>query len=203
PGCAIDQHELLAIRLADLRGLPRRAPLRPRRVRAAGSRRARRHARRAIQGGPGEGSGSRSLAARRRGRCRTAARRCGAASMNAAALVNALVARGMDAAETDGKVALFTSVLDAHRLLRASAPQHVWWVPGRLEVFGKHTDYAGGRTLVCCVPRGFAVAASPREDEIVRVVDAARGERHTVTLSARTESYSGWRHYVEVTVQRL
>jgi len=123
--------------------------------------------------------------------------------MNAAALVNALVARGMDAAETDGKVALFTSVLDAHRLLRASAPQHVWWVPGRLEVFGKHTDYAGGRTLVCCVPRGFAVAASPREDEIVRVVDAARGERHTVTLSARTESYSGWRHYVEVTVQRL
>jgi galactokinase len=124
--------------------------------------------------------------------------------MNAAALVNALVTRGMAASETDGKVSLFTSVLDAHRLLRASAPQHVWWVPGRLEVFGKHTDYAGGRTLVCAVPRGFAVAASPRDDEMVRIVDARRGgERHTVNLLGRPESYSDWRRYVEVTVQRL
>ena len=69
-----------------------------------------------------------------------------------------------------------------------AAPQHAWWVPGRLEVFGKHTDYAGGRTLVCCVPRGFAVVASPREDHIVRVVDALRGERHTVELSGAPAS---------------
>lgn len=49
-------------------------------------------------------------------------------------------------------------------------------VPGRIEVLGKHTDYAGGRSLLCPVDRGFAVAAAPREDGTVRLVDAGRGE---------------------------
>lgn len=53
-------------------------------------------------------------------------------------------------------------------------------VPGRIEVLGKHTDYAGGRSLLCPVDRGFAVAAAPREDGAVRLVDAGRGE--TVVL---------------------
>jgi len=29
------------------------------------------------------------------------------------------------------------------------------FVPGRIEVLGKHTDYAGGRSLVCATERGF------------------------------------------------
>jgi galactokinase len=75
-------------------------------------------------------------------------------------------------------------------------------VPGRLEVFGKHTDYAGGRTLVCAVPRGFGVAASSRGDGIINVVDARNNER--VTLQpARDESFSGWRNYVHVVARRL
>jgi len=123
--------------------------------------------------------------------------------MNAATLAGTLVSRGLDPAEREAKQAMFSAVLEAHRMIRPAAPQHAWWIPGRLEVFGKHTDYAGGRTLVCCVPRGFAVVASPREDRIVRVVDALRGERHTVELSGAPASYSGWRQYVEVTAHRL
>jgi galactokinase len=123
--------------------------------------------------------------------------------VNAPALARALVACGMDARELDLKVPLFTSILETHRMLRPAPPRHAWWVPGRLEVFGKHTDYAGGRTLVCCVPRGFAVVASARDDGIVRVVDAWRGERHTVALAGGEASYSGWRQYVQVTAGRL
>ena len=50
-------------------------------------------------------------------------------------------------------------------------------MPGRIEVFGKHTDYAGGRSLLAAVPRGFAVAASPRNDGRVRVMDVRYGTR--------------------------
>ena len=30
-----------------------------------------------------------------------------------------------------------------------------FFVPGRIECLGKHTDYAGGRSLICAVELGF------------------------------------------------
>ena len=49
-----------------------------------------------------------------------------------------------------------------------------WFVPGRIEFLGKHTDYAGGPSLVCAVERGFSVEASPRQDRLVRIRDENR-----------------------------
>ena len=43
------------------------------------------------------------------------------------------------------------------------------FVPGRIEVFGRHTDYAGGRTIVCAINRGFLFAAAPRADRRIRM----------------------------------
>ena len=51
------------------------------------------------------------------------------------------------------------------------------FVPGRIEVLGKHTDYAGGRSLTCAAERGFAVAYLPREDTRLRVVDGGWAPR--------------------------
>ena len=34
-----------------------------------------------------------------------------------------------------------------------------FFVPGRIEVMGKHTDYAGGRSLLGAVSKGFCVVA--------------------------------------------
>ena len=116
-------------------------------------------------------------------------------------LADALVDRGLPACERDGKQALFTGVLETWRMTRPDGPQACWFVPGRLEVLGKHTDYAGGRTLVAAAPRGFAVAASPRDDTTVRVVDAWRGE--SLVLDSSTERLSGWRNYVQTAVRRL
>ncbi len=82
--------------------------------------------------------------------------------MKGAALVDRLIEKGLDPADRAGKEALFTTVLDGFATGHSGHPRHAWWVPGRIEVFGKHTDYAGGRTLVCPVPRGFAVVAAPR-----------------------------------------
>jgi len=49
-------------------------------------------------------------------------------------------------------------------------------VPGRIEVLGKHTDYAGGRSLLCAVERAICIVARPRRDRTVRLVDADSGD---------------------------
>jgi galactokinase len=126
---------------------------------------------------------------------------------------SALVERGLDRAELAAKGSLFESVLRAFGHLDAGSPLHVFWVPGRLEVFGKHTDYAGGRTLVCAIPRGFAMAVGARDDGRVHVVDAVRKGSVTLPVAAReldaaaahdaAPGFTGWRHYVEVVVRRL
>jgi len=122
--------------------------------------------------------------------------------MTGASLAASLVTRGLDPRELDAKQSLFDLVLGAFRALTGDAPRHAWWAPGRLEVFGKHTDYAGGRALVGAVPRGLAVAAGPRGDGTIHVVDARRGDR--LRLAASQEAaFTGWRHYVEVIGRRL
>ena len=50
------------------------------------------------------------------------------------------------------------------------------FTPGRIEIFGKHTDYAGGHSLLAAVPRGIALVARPRQDGIVRVGDIFDGQ---------------------------
>ena len=51
-----------------------------------------------------------------------------------------LVAAGLDAADAADKRTLFARVLAAWRAGGQGEPTRAWWVPGRLEVFGTHTD---------------------------------------------------------------
>jgi galactokinase len=72
----------------------------------------------------------------------------------------------------------------ARSALGASAANaSCWWVPGRVEFLGKHTDYAGGPSLLCAIERGFAIAAVPRADTHITIIDAATGDRAETTLS--------------------
>jgi galactokinase len=43
------------------------------------------------------------------------------------------------------------------------------FVPGRVEILGKHTDYAGGRSLLMAVSKGFRLVAAGRDDDIIRI----------------------------------
>jgi galactokinase len=81
-------------------------------------------------------------------------------------------------------------------------PAWRWHVPGRIEIFGKHTDYAGGASLVATVPRGFTVVAAPRDDRRVRVIDA-RHEVETVVDVDDPTPCRGWANYATVTAHRL
>ena len=75
-------------------------------------------------------------------------------------------------------------------------------VPGRLEVFGKHTDYAGGRSLVCAVPRGITMTADQTTDGRAVIVDLSNNEQ-AVFSSAGDGPSDGWRRYPQTVVRRL
>ncbi len=89
--------------------------------------------------------------------------------------------------------------------LGATSPDELaYFVPGRIEVLGKHTDYAGGRSLLCAVDRGFAVVAHPRSDSLVHVTDVQRGESRTLSLeSAEAPVQGDWGTYVAAVARRL
>ena len=82
----------------------------------------------------------------------------------------------------------------------ALAPLHA----GRIEIFGKHTDYAGGHSLLAAVPRGITLAARKRSDGIVRVGDIFDGQVIEVDPSKPAPAhYRGLQRYVHVVAHRF
>ena len=49
-----------------------------------------------------------------------------------------------------------------------------WRVPGRIEVLGKHTDYAGGRVLVGAIDHGITVRATLGGEGVVCLLYTSR-----------------------------
>lgn len=79
-----------------------------------------------------------------------------------------------------------------------------WWVPGRIEVLGKHTDYGGGRSLLCTVERGFHVVAAPRGDGVVCLADASTRSSLTASLDPATPQRPGhWSDYPISVIRRV
>ena len=110
---------------------------------------------------------------------------------------------GLGAEDAERRAALLDHVATRFVALVGAPPEARWFVPGRIEVFGKHTDYAGGRSLLAAAPRGFAVVMRPRPDAVVRVLDARDQQVGMVTLDRPAPSPRGWQNYVTVVARRL
>ncbi len=114
-----------------------------------------------------------------------------------------LAQAGFDAADVTARLALFDRAIAAFVKTTNRPPSWGWFVPGRIEIFGKHTDYAGGRSLVAAVPRGFALVAGSRADGVVSAHDA----RWDVAMDVRPpddgRSFKGWANYVAVVARRF
>ncbi|CAE8653446.1 unnamed protein product, partial [Polarella glacialis] len=88
-------------------------------------------------------------------------------------------------------------------------PCRAFWVPGRIEVVGKHTDYAGGRSLLCAINRGFCVVTVDRQDTLLRAVSlqfesGSEDSVVEVALDPNLEVRSDhWSNYVSTAVRRL
>jgi galactokinase len=79
-----------------------------------------------------------------------------------------------------------------------------FWVPGRIEFLGKHTDYAGGRSLLCPIDRGIRLTATRRDDDRVRVTDKRSGETVECVLDPNVERPRGhWANYPFTVARRI
>lgn len=131
----------------------------------------------------------------------------GGAPPDATAIRTRLTTAGMSAPAAE-RVARRLEALAA-RLPARDEPPRLWWVPGRIELLGKHTDYAGGRSLLCAVERGFAVAVAPRADDLLALHDARTGEDETLRLAPDADAPAGvpgdppLRRYAGTVVRRL
>jgi galactokinase len=85
-----------------------------------------------------------------------------------------------------------------------SAPARAWWVPGRIEVLGKHTDYGGGRSLLATLCRGIHWIAAPTRDGRIEIVDAGTGATCEIALDADVPHRPGhWSDYVISVARRI
>jgi len=115
-----------------------------------------------------------------------------------------LIELGLSEPEATAKARLYESADNA--LDSMGADKHRWslWVPGRIEVLGKHTDYAGGRSLVCALERGFCVRAAPRRDSVVRACSLDKLATFETDLVTPVAGQRGsWTQYVATVVSRL
>ncbi len=120
------------------------------------------------------------------------------------AIENALLAAGVSELRARVQAVMFATVESA-LVDRGVAPVHRVSVPGRIEVLGKHTDYAGGRSLLSAVERGFTAVSAPRKDRLVRLIDVGRGDEVTLSLDPRAEPRNSphWAIYPAAVVRRL
>jgi galactokinase len=116
-----------------------------------------------------------------------------------------LIAAGMSGTEARLKADWFDQLENALAQDGVAAGRaRAYWIPGRLEFVGKHTDYAGGRSLCCAIERGISLLAVPRTDCRLRVRDIRSGDvlRTAVDADARAEPGS-WGNYVTTVARRI
>ena len=86
----------------------------------------------------------------------------------------------------------------------SAAQLTAFFVPGRIEVLGKHTDYAGGRTIVATLERGFCVVVAPRNDRLIRVTAVVGDNTAEFPLSPDLVPITGdWSNYPMTAARRI
>lgn len=85
-----------------------------------------------------------------------------------------------------------------------SEERRTLFVPGRIELFGKHVDYGGGPSLTCAVAAGIHAEYEPLARPVLEVEDMHTGRRARMPL--RRDARPGGAHggaYVAAVARRL
>ena len=78
------------------------------------------------------------------------------------------------------------------------------FVPGRIEVLGKHTDYCGGHSLVAAAQRGICFLAVRRDDAIIRAIAPDLDDKCEFVLAEDIEPTVGhWSNYPMTLARRV
>ncbi len=123
--------------------------------------------------------------------------------MDMDAAAESLTQAGMSQVEADRKSGLL-GVLSNTLASLSGGEARAYFVPGRIEVLGKHVDYAGGRSLTCATEQGFCVVASPRDDQGVRIIEPKRQLEASFPLDPELEPCAGdWTNYPMTVCRRI
>jgi galactokinase len=88
---------------------------------------------------------------------------------------------------------------DVRALFEASfgaEPAGEWSAPGRVNLIGEHTDYTGGFVMPLAIEQRAYIAASPREDRIVRAVAAGHPVQSVALDEVGRGRPGGWLGYL-------
>ena len=117
-----------------------------------------------------------------------------------------LVSKGLSLSESENKTEIFLTCAKDLRTsgLDDGAAVSAFFVPGRIEVLGKHTDYAGGRSIIAAAENGFCIAAAKHQDNTVRILDVATGEKVEFTITDQLRPRpEHWSNYPMTVARRL
>ena len=116
----------------------------------------------------------------------------------------AFMRAGMSELEAARKTSLMHRCGQALREMGADGEPWRFFVPGRIEVLGKHTDYAGGRSLLMAAERGLCAAAAGRPDGILRLLSADDGRTAEFLIGPDLEPSPGlWSNYPMTVARRI
>ena len=122
-------------------------------------------------------------------------------------LVELLIATGLGPGASRSKADLFAKATSQLARIdttgRADRPAALF-VPGRIEVMGKHTDYAGGQSMVAAAERGFCLVIAPRDDSRIVVSDVRFDDTIEFNLDSELVPQPGhWSNYPMTVARRL
>lgn len=129
-----------------------------------------------------------------------------ASRLKARLVLGPKVSKGLSPPESENKAELFLACAEALRNsgLNDEATVRAFFVPGRIEVLGKHTDYAGGRSIIAATENGFCIVAAQRPDAAVRIIDVATGEQVEFEISDNLNPRPGhWSNYPMTVARRV
>ncbi len=112
----------------------------------------------------------------------------------------------MSTEQASGKTELIAELMHQLSEMRGGAMDQssAYFVPGRVELVGKHTDYAGGRSLVCAIERGICLMAAPRHDAKVRMAEMGRSPEADFALDSEVGAVRGeWSVYGLTVARRV
>ena len=126
--------------------------------------------------------------------------------LDAPATARWMSASGQDEAAARGKAERFAACATALGAAGVpdDAPVTAFFVPGRIEVLGRHTDYAGGRTIIAAAEQGFCLAAAGRDDATVHAAALDLGEECQFEISPDlTPAMGHWSNYPMTVARRV
>ena len=101
---------------------------------------------------------------------------------------------------------LIQNVKSSFEKVLGYAPSHIVQAPGRVNLIGEHTDYNDGFVLPCAINYQTVVAASKRDDNLVRVVSVDYGnavDEFDITQAITFAQDKMWANYIRGVVKCL